>query len=132
MATNDPIADMLTRIRNAVRNRSKTVNCMNSKVCCGIANVLKSEGYINDFDVIDDSRQGIIRVHLKYGSRGEQVLQRLTRCSKPSRRVYRKVQDLPRPLEGLGIAIVSTSQGVMSDRKCREMSMGGELLATVE
>jgi small subunit ribosomal protein S8 len=120
MATNDPIADMLTRIRNAARIKRKTVNCLNSKVCRGIAGVLKDEGYINDFDVIDDGRQGLIRVHLKYGPRGEQVLRQLRRESKPGRRVYSKVKELPTPREGLGIAIVSTSRGVLSDRMCRE------------
>ncbi|MCK4871487.1 MAG: 30S ribosomal protein S8 [Phycisphaerales bacterium] len=132
MATNDPIADMLTRIRNAIRNKSKTVNCLNSKVCRGIADVLCSEGYVKTYDVIDDGRQGTIRVHLKYGPRGEHVLRRLTRESKPGKRVYRKVKDIPAPLEGLGISIVSTSRGVMSDRKCREYAIGGELLATIE
>lgn len=132
MATNDPIADMLTRIRNAARIKRKTVNCLNSKVCRGIAGVLKDEGYINDFDVIDDGRQGLIRVHLKYGPRGEQVLRQLRRESKPGRRVYSKVKELPMPREGLGIAIVSTSRGVLSDRMCREMQVGGELLATIE
>ncbi|TVQ60322.1 MAG: 30S ribosomal protein S8 [Phycisphaerales bacterium] len=132
MALSDPIADMLTRIRNAVRNRAKTVNVLNSKVCRGIAEVLRDEGYINGFDVIDDGRQGIIRVDLKYGPRGEQVLTLLHRESKPGRRVYRGVEELPRPLQGLGIAIVSTSRGVMSDRKAREERVGGELLCTVQ
>ncbi len=132
MALSDPIADMLTRIRNAVRNRAKTVDVLNSKVCRGIAEVLRDEGYINGFDVIDDGRQGIIRVDLKYGPRGEQVLTLLHRESKPGRRVYRGVEDLPRPLQGLGIAIVSTSRGVMSDRKAREQRVGGELLCTVQ
>ncbi|HEB61328.1 MAG TPA: 30S ribosomal protein S8 [Phycisphaeraceae bacterium] len=132
MATNDPIADMLTRIRNAVAIKRKTVKCLNSKVCQGIAEVLKAEGYVNDYDVIDDGRQGFIRVHLKYGPHGERVLRRLTRESKPGCRVYTKVKDMPRPLEGLGIAIVSTPKGVLSDRKCRELSVGGELLATIE
>ncbi len=132
MAMSDPIADMLTRIRNAVGNERKTVKCLNSKVCRGVADVLKGEGYINDFDVIDDGLQGVIRVKLKYGPRGEQVLHRLTRESRPGRRVYRKADDLPKPKQGLGICIVSTSSGVLSDRQCREKRVGGELLATVE
>ncbi|MEO1534488.1 MAG: 30S ribosomal protein S8 [Planctomycetota bacterium] len=132
MTMSDPIADMITRIRNAVRNRAKTVDCLNSKVCRGIADVLKSEGYITGYDVIEDGRQGLIRVQLKYGPRGEQIIHRLQRESKPGRRRYAKVEELPRPLQGMGIAIVSTSSGVLSDRTCREKRVGGELLCTVE
>ncbi len=132
MAMSDPIADMLTRIRNAVNNRAKVVDCLNSKVCRGIADVLKSEGYINGYDVVEDGRQGLIRVKLKYGPRGENVLNSLTRKSKPGCRVYSNVDDLPRPLQGMGIAIVSTSSGVLSDRTCREKRVGGELLCTVD
>jgi len=132
MSLNDPIADLLTRIRNAARNRSKSVKCLNSKVCRGVCDVLKSEGYIEGFDVIDDGRQGLIRVSMKYGPRGENILHRLTRESKPGCRVYCGVKDIPRPLGGLGIAVVSTSQGVKSDRQCRKENVGGELLATVD
>ena len=132
MALSDPVADMLTRIRNAVRNRAKEVVCKNSKVNRGIAEVLRSEGYIRGFDVIEDGHQGLIRVHLKYGPRGEMVLNRIDRVSRPGCRVYRKVDDLPRPLQGLGIAVVSTSSGVVSDRVCREKRVGGEVLCTVE
>ncbi|MEO1583624.1 MAG: 30S ribosomal protein S8 [Planctomycetota bacterium] len=132
MTMSDPIADMITRIRNAVRNRAKTVDCLNSKVCRGIADVLVGEGYITGYDVIEDGRQGLIRVQLKYGPRGEQIIHRLHRESKPGRRLYAKVEELPRPLQGLGIAIVSTSSGVLSDRACREKRVGGELLCTVE
>ncbi|MEZ6233337.1 MAG: 30S ribosomal protein S8 [Phycisphaerales bacterium] len=132
MALSDPIADMLTRIRNALRNRSKTVNCLNSKVCRGIADVLVKEGYVNSFDVVEDGRQGLLRVHLKYGPRGEKLIHDLQRTSKPGCRVYSGVEDLPRPLQGLGIAIVSTSRGVLSDRMAREQRVGGELLCTVQ
>lgn len=132
MALSDPIADMLTRIRNAVRNRAKTVDCLNSKVCRGIADVLVREGYVDGYDVIDDGRQGLIRVRLKYGPRGEAVLHHLERWSKPGRRVYSKVEELPRPLQGLGIAIVSTSRGVLSDRMCREERVGGEVLCLID
>lgn len=132
MSMNDPIADTLTRIRNAVRNRDKKVNCLNSKVNRGICDVLKAEGYVEKYDVIDDGRQGLIRVHLKYGTRGEMILHSLRRESRPGRRVYCAVKDMPRPLDGLGIAIVSTSVGVLSDRQCRDRNVGGELLATVE
>ena len=131
MAINDPISDMLTRIRNAARNRVKSVDCLNSKVCRGIADVLVSEGYITGYDVVEDGRQGLIRVALKYGPRGETILNSVKRESKPGRRVYSGVEDLPRPQQGLGICIVSTSRGVLSDRKCREERVGGELLATV-
>jgi small subunit ribosomal protein S8 len=132
MSLSDPIADMLTRIRNAVRNKAKKVDCRNSKVCAGIAKVLKEEGYVEDFAVIDDGRQGILRVNLRYGPHGEQLIHRLDRESKPGRRVYTKVKDLPRPLAGLGICIVSTSQGVLSDRQARNAAVGGELLCVVE
>ncbi|RMH30146.1 MAG: 30S ribosomal protein S8 [Planctomycetota bacterium] len=131
MAINDPIADMLTRIRNALGNRSKTVRCLNSKVCRGVAEVLRDEGYIAGFDVIDDGRQGLIRVKLKYGPRGEAVLTELRRVSKPGRRVYARVDELTRPRQGLGVSIVSTSHGVMSDRKARSERVGGEVLAEV-
>jgi len=131
MAVNDPIADMLTRIRNAVSNRAKTVNCLNSKVCRGIADILKSEGYINGFDLIDDGRHGQIKVHLKYSTNGEPLINEIKRVSKPGCRVYSQVEQLSRPMGGLGISIVSTSQGVLSDRQCREKRAGGELLCTV-
>ncbi len=132
MAISDPIADMLTRIRNGLRNRAKTVNCLNSKVCRGIADVLRDEGYISSYDVIEDGRQGLIRVHLKYGPSGEALISRITRSSKPGCRVYAGVDELPRPLQGLGIAVISTSRGVFSDRKCRTERVGGELLCVVE
>ena len=132
MALSDPIADMLTRIRNAVRNRVDSVDIRNSKVCAGIAAALKHEGYVRDFNVIDDGRQGILRVELKYGPRGEQLIHIIRRESRPARRVYRKVTDLPRPLAGLGVGIVSTPKGVLSDRQAREEHVGGELLCTVE
>lgn len=131
MAMSDPIADMLTRIRNAVRNRAKKVTVLNSKVNQGIAGVLQSEGYIEGFDVVEDGRQGLIHVRLKYGPRGEQVITSITRASRPGRRVYTKVEGLPRPVQGLGIGVISTSQGVLSDRRCREERVGGELLCTV-
>ena len=132
MALSDTIADMLTRIRNAARNKAARVDCRNSKICTGIAKVLKDEGYIADYAVIDDGRQGILRVDLRYGPRGEDLIHLLQRESKPGRRVYTKVAELPRPLEGLGIAIVSTPKGVLSDRQARAQRVGGELLCIVE
>ena len=132
MSLSDPIADMLNRVRNAVRIGTERVDCRNSKVCAGIASVLKTEGYIDNFAVIDDGRQGILRLDLRYGKRGEPMFHSLRRSSKPGRRMYSKLQDLPRPLGGLGIAIVSTPKGVLSDRQAREQHVGGELLCTVE
>src|SRR5690349_4207958 len=131
MNNQDPIADMLTRIRNANRVGRRLVLIPKSKICAGIAQVLKEEGYIEDFDVIDDTKQGQIRVKLKYSLGGDKVIHAIDRASKPGRRIYRAVGDLPRILNGMGIAVVSTSKGVMSDRKAREQNVGGELLCTV-
>ena len=131
MAISDPIADMLTRIRNAVRNNADTVVCFNSKVCLGIAATLRDEGYINGFDVVQDGRQGVIKIKLKYGTNGEKLINTIKRESTPGRRVYKGVSELPRPMDGLGISIVTTPKGVLSDRKCRELKVGGELLCTV-
>ncbi len=131
MSLSDPIADMLTRVRNAVRINSKQVNIKASKICEGIAAVLKEEGYIEDFDRIDDGNQGILRVSLKYDQDGQPVIDEITRTSKPSRRIYSSVEELPHVLGGMGIAIVSTSKGVMSDRSCRKANIGGEILCTV-
>jgi small subunit ribosomal protein S8 len=131
MNNQDPIADMLTRIRNANRVGRRVVMIPRSKICSGIAQVLKDEGFIEDFDIIEDSRQGQIRVKLKYALTGEKVIHEIQRASKPGRRVYRGVSELPKVLNGLGIAVVSTSKGVMSDRRARESGVGGELLCTV-
>ncbi|HSZ55027.1 MAG TPA: 30S ribosomal protein S8 [Tepidisphaeraceae bacterium] len=131
MNNQDPIADMLTRIRNANRVGRRLVLVPKSKICTGIAQVLKDEGYIEEYDVIDDSRQGQIRIRLKYDRNGQKVIHTLDRQSKPGCRVYRAVGDLPNVLNGMGIAVVSTSKGVMSDRKAREANVGGELLCTV-
>ncbi|MBL8875377.1 MAG: 30S ribosomal protein S8 [Phycisphaerae bacterium] len=132
MSIGDPIADMLTRIRNAVHIKAKGVTCLNSKVCRGIATVLKDEGYIDGFDVIEDGRQGLIKIRLKYTTGGDPLMHSLERMSKPGRRMYRGVDVLPKPMQGLGIAIVSTSKGVLSDRMAREQRIGGELLCTIE
>jgi len=131
MSISDPVADMLTRIRNATRNRSKSVVVLNNKVCRGVAETLKVEGYINDFEVVEDNKQGTIHVDLKYGPRGEVLIHEIKRMSKPGCRVYRPVDKIPSPMQGLGISIVSTSHGVLSDRQCREKRAGGELLCTV-
>jgi small subunit ribosomal protein S8 len=127
----DPIADMLTRIRNALMRRQPACEVLGSKVNLGIARVLKDEGYIEDFKFMEVGPQGLIRVYLKYGPEGEMVVTELARFSKPSRRVYRGVDDLPRVRNGLGIAIVSTPKGILSDRECRRERVGGEVLCTV-
>jgi small subunit ribosomal protein S8 len=131
MSLNDLTADMLTRIRNAARNRAASVMCLNNCLNRGVAQVLKDEGYITDWEVVEDGKQGALRVRLKYGPRGEQVIHSIDRHSKVGCRVYSGVQGLPRPMQGLGIAIVSTSKGVMSDRKARKANVGGEVVAIV-
>lgn len=127
----DPIADMLTRIRNAVRVRREQVSMPSSKLKIGIATVLRNEGYVKGFDVVEDTKQGILRIELKYGPRGEDVIHEIQRESRAGRRDYRKVGEIPRVLDGLGIAILSTSDGILSDRGCREKNVGGEILCTV-
>ena len=131
MSLSDPIADMLTRIRNALRVQKKHVNIKASNMCEAIATVLKREGYIEDFDRIDDGKQGIVRVALKYQEDGEPAIRELTRTSKPGRRIYSTMDKLPRVLGGMGVAIVSTSKGVMSDKSCRQVGVGGEILCMV-
>lgn len=131
MNNQDPIADMLTRIRNANRVGRRLVLIPASKICSGIAQVLKDEGYIEEFDKVDDGKQGQIRIKLKYALNGTKVIHAIDRESKPGRRLYKKVEDLPNVLNGMGIAVVSTSKGVMSDRRARENNVGGELLCTV-
>ena len=131
MSLSDPIADMLTRIRNAARINKNEVNIKASNICEGIASVLKKEGYIEDFDRIDDGNQGILRVTLKYDQDGRAIINEIKRVSKPGCRIYSSVDELPHVLAGMGIAVVSTSSGVMSDRSCREANVGGEILCTV-
>ncbi len=131
MSLSDPIADMLTRIRNGVRIGKNDVNVKATKVCEGVAGVLKQEGFIEDYDRIDDGRQGVLRVTLKYAPDGEPAIRELARTSKPGRRVYSAATELPLIMGGTGIAIVSTSKGVMSDKKCRSENIGGEIICTV-
>ncbi len=131
MSLSDPIADMLTRIRNASRINRAQVNIKASNICEGIASVLKEEGYINDYDRIDDGKQGILRIELKYDQSGRGVIEEIKRASKPGRRIYSSVRELPRVLGGMGVVIVSTSKGVMSDKSCREANIGGEMLCMV-
>lgn len=127
----DPIADFLTRIRNAVVMRRPEVTMPSSLMKVAIAKVLKEEGYIRDHDVVEDGKQGKLRIQLKYGPRGEQIIRSLRRESKPGSRVYRGFEELPKVLDGLGVCVVSTNLGVVSDRVCRERKVGGELLCTV-
>ncbi len=131
MPTSDTIADMLTRIRNANSVGKNRVRVPRSKVCLGVARVLKEEGFIGDYLSIDDANQGVIDIDLKYGQRGEKVILSVQRASRPGRRLYKKVEDLRRVRNGLGISVVSTSRGVLSDRQCRAERVGGEVLCTV-
>ncbi len=131
MSLSDPIADMLTRIRNGVNVRRETVNIRASRICQGIAEVLKQQGYISDHAFVDDGNQGLLRIYLRYGPAGEQIINDIKRVSKPGLRVYRGAADVPRPMDGLGVAIVSTSRGVLSDAQCRKENVGGEVLCTV-
>ena len=127
----DPIADMLTRIRNAYMVKRDRVDIPASRLKMEIAAVLKREGYIADFVRYEDGKQGILRIYLKYGPRGEKVITGLKRISKPGRRVYARADEIPRVRSGLGIAILSTSKGVLSDRECRKRRVGGEVLCAV-
>ena len=131
MSHSDPIADMLTRIRNAVRVERPEVQIKASRVCIGIAKVLLEQGYIKAYDVIETANQPLLRVQLKYGPLGEKVIHEIKRCSKLSLRKYCSVDTIPTVLGGMGIAIVSTSQGVLSGQECRQRNIGGEVLCTV-
>ena len=131
MHITDPIADMLTRIRNANSAKHDTVDVPASNMKKAIAQILLDEGYIKNFQLIDDGTQGIIRISLKYSPDKEKVITGLRRVSKPGLRVYAGAEELPRVLRGLGIAIVSTSKGVMTDKKARVANVGGEVLAFV-
>ena len=127
----DPIADMLTRIRNANQNRAKVVSMPSSKIKVEIANILKEEGYITDFTVDNDTVQNTLTLTLKYSETKERVITGLKRISKPGLRVYAKADEIPRVLNGLGIAIVSTPKGVMTDKNARKNNVGGEVIAYV-
>ncbi|MOA00967.1 30S ribosomal protein S8 [compost metagenome] len=131
MVMSDPIADMLTRIRNANVVRHETVEMPASKIKKQIAEILKREGFIRDAEYIEDNKQGIIRIFLKYGPNQERVITGLKRISKPGLRVYTQATEIPRVLGGLGIAIISTSQGVMTDKEARQVKSGGEVVCYV-
>jgi len=131
MSMTDPIADMLTRIRNANRVGHERVEIPASKIKEQIARILYEEGYIRNYRLIEDSKQGILRLYLKYGENKEKVISQLRRISKPGRRVHVGKDKLPRILGGLGIAILSTSQGIMTASQCRKAGVGGEMLCHV-
>ena len=132
MTTNDPIADMLTRIRNANTAKHDTVDVPASKMKLAIANILLDEGYIAKYDIVEDGNFKTIRITLKYGKdKNEKIISGLKRISKPGLRVYASKEELPRVLGGLGIAIISTNKGVVTDKEARQLGVGGEVLAFV-
>ena len=131
MNTTDPIADMLTRIRNASQAKFKTVDIPASNIKKNIAEILFAEGYIKAYEEITNENQGIIRISLKYTEKGKKVISGLKRISKPGLRIYASKEELPKVLNGLGIALISTSKGVMTDKKARELGVGGEVLAYI-
>ena len=131
MQITDPIADMLTRIRNANNSRHTTVDIPASNMKKAIAEILLKEGYVKNVEYIEDSTQGVIRVTLKYAENKQKVLSGLRRVSKPGLRVYASKEELPKVLKGLGIAIISTSKGIMTDKEARKQNVGGEVLAFI-
>ena len=131
MQITDTIADILTRIRNAHSAKHATVDVPASNMKKAITQILVDEGYLKSYQIIDDGKQGIIRITLKYGENKSQVITGLRRVSKPGLRIYSSCEDMPKVMKGLGIAIVSTSKGVMTDKKARELNVGGEVLAFV-
>ena len=131
MQITDPIADLLTRIRYAISAKHESVDVPASNMKKAIVEILKEEGYIKEYQIIEDGKQGVIRITLKYGPKNEKVISGLKRVSKPGLRYYAGADELPRVLKGLGIAIVSTSKGVMTDKEARKANIGGEVLAFV-
>jgi small subunit ribosomal protein S8 len=131
MSMTDPIADLLTRVRNALTARHERVDIPSSKVKVSIARILKEEGYIKNFKILKDNKQGILRIFLKYNDDNRPVIKGLKRVSKPSRRVYVGATDIPLVLSGLGVGIISTSKGIMSDREARRQKVGGEMMCSI-
>lgn len=131
MTMTDPIADMLTRIRNAALARKKDVSIPSSRIKVEIAKILKEEGYIKNYKSIDDNLQGVLNITLKYNAENENVISGLKRVSKPGCRIYCKADSIPKVLDGLGIVIVSTSRGMVTGKKCRELGVGGEVLCQI-
>jgi small subunit ribosomal protein S8 len=131
MSQSDPIADLLTRIRNAVLARKKEVDIPSSRVKVDIARILKEEGYIKNFKVVDDKKQGTLNISLKYVDNNANVISGLRRVSKPGCRIYCTKGDVPKTLDGLGITLISTSRGIVTGQKCEELGLGGEVLCTI-
>lgn len=131
MTLTDPIADMLTRIRNAITAKKNEVRIPSSRIKTGIAKTLKDEGYIKGYKFADDSKQGMLTISLKYTQDKKNVISGLKRISKPGCRIYCKSDSIPKVLDGLGIVVISTSQGIVSGKKCEELSIGGEVLCQV-
>ncbi|MCX5865503.1 MAG: 30S ribosomal protein S8 [Desulfurivibrionaceae bacterium] len=131
MCMTDPLADMLTRIRNAGMVKFEAVEMPLSKVKTGVAAILKKEGFINDYQVLDTDTQGVLRIEMKYDQNNERIITNLKRVSKPGRRIYVKHDQIPKVMSGLGIAIISTSKGIFTDKEARSMKIGGELLCEV-
>lgn len=131
MTLSDPISDMLTRIRNAVKAKFNSVDIPGSKLKVEIAKILKDEGFIRNYKFLKDGKQGILRIYLKYGPGQTSVIYGLKRISKPSRRIYVKGKDIKPVLDGMGISILSTSQGIMTDKKARKENVGGEILCNL-
>lgn len=131
MSLTDPIADMLTRIRNAFRVKKKEVNIPSSRMKVEIAKILKEEGYIKNFKAIDDNKQGILNITLKYNEKSESVISGLRRVSRPGCRIYCNKESIPKVLDGLGIVILSTSDGIATGKKCEEDGVGGEVLCYI-
>jgi small subunit ribosomal protein S8 len=131
MSMSDPLADMITRIRNAGMVNFRTVDMPLSSLKVDVAKVLKDEGYIEDYQIVKDTVQGTIRINLKYGANGEKVVTGLSRVSKPGKRVYVKVDKIPKVMSGLGIAVLSTSKGIITDQQARQLGVGGEVLCNV-
>ena len=131
MTMTDPIADMLTRIRNAANAKHESVEIPASNIKKALSSILLDEGYIKAFDTIEDGKQGLIRIQLKYGKDNEKVISGLRRISKPGLKVYCKAEEVPKVLGGLGIAVISTSKGILTDKKAREAGVGGEVLCYV-
>ena len=131
MSMTDPIADLLTRIRNAQVARHKSVDVPASKIKVAIVTILKEEGFVDNFKLVEDAVQGAIRIQLKYGTAGERTIQGLERVSRPGRRVYCGKDEIPKVLDGLGLTILSTPRGVMTGQSCRRLGVGGEILCNV-
>lgn len=131
MTMTDPIADMLTRIRNANSVKHDTVDVPASSIKKELARILLEEGFVRGYDVIEDGKQGIIRIQLKYGQEGERVISGIKRISKPGMRIYANSEELPKVLNGLGIAVISTSNGILTDKQARQKNVGGEVICYV-